>query len=492
MDASSSFICHGVYGLEDLLGEDHNLSIFGGGSAVSNWCHAGAPLTSPQHNNGSSNSNSTNTNDAHNAAIERHACKLVMGGIEIDSLFDCRQEGEEGDDDESENDQENNSDSIVCTSSRRCSTSSIFDEDAKQERQSFRIFSSEADGDMSTTMEADGGGDNDDHDHRQGPIAPSGSFSLPLPQDSSLPDVVLGEDIMEELQEHLPLCKRGESFWLQYSLVRDGASLDILLDKVRDSEHTILAIETLEGEIFGAFCSRPWKQSHDYFGSGQSFLWRVQQQQEQQEPSDSSTSLNNEHDDEKESDPAQQGVVQVFKFAFCNQNVQLCQPDRLIVGGGGGGNANNPPPSLPCLTTVDSSSTSSSDGSMIPPTSVDASHGGVGSTKTAPTMSTAEWGFGLWLEHDLLRGSSSPCLTFQSPSLSRSHEDGSLFEIRNLEVWSLTPCISVEQALHNQRQRRLLSGAALVPHHRPIRHHLQNSKKAAAAAAATSRRSRHL
>jgi hypothetical protein len=56
------------------------------------------------------------------------------------------------------------------------------------------------------------------------------------------------------------------------------------------------------------------------------------------------------------------------------------------------------------------------------------------------------WGFGLALQSDLLQGSSSPCITFGSPSLSKAHPDGSLFEIMNVELWTTTPCMTEEEA----------------------------------------------
>jgi hypothetical protein len=63
-----------------------------------------------------------------------------------------------------------------------------------------------------------------------------------------------------------------------------------------------------------------------------------------------------------------------------------------------------------------------------------------------PTVKSHEWGFGLAIQGDLLVGSSSPCVTFGSPSLSNVHSDGSLFEIVNLELWTLTPCVTKEEA----------------------------------------------
>jgi hypothetical protein len=64
---------------------------------------------------------------------------------------------------------------------------------------------------------------------------------------------VLTQDIIEALQSSLPWSKRGEAFFLQYSRVRDGASLDTLLDKVRGVQYSVLAIETMNGEVFGGF-----------------------------------------------------------------------------------------------------------------------------------------------------------------------------------------------------------------------------------------------
>ena len=185
-------------------------------------------------------------------------------------------------------------------------------------------------------------------------------------------DHALSQSLMRKLQKHLPYCKRGDSFWLQYSLIRDGASLDSLLKMVhKDASQTsnhicsVLAIETLDGEVFGAFLTQTWKRSHkEWYGGGQSFLWTT-----------------------TESSSKKSKKLRVFPYSFENSYVQLCDRDRLVVGGGDG--------------------------------------------------------FGLALESDLLQGSSCPCTTFDSPSLSKIHSDGSTFEVRNVEVWTLTPCLSV-------------------------------------------------
>ena len=74
---------------------------------------------------------------------------------------------------------------------------------------------------------------------------------------ASMPHV-LSPPLMESLSEFLPNSVLGENFWMKYSLVRDGASLDTLLKKVRGSDRTFLAVETTDGEVFGSFNSSPW------------------------------------------------------------------------------------------------------------------------------------------------------------------------------------------------------------------------------------------
>jgi len=205
-------------------------------------------------------------------------------------------------------------------------------------------------------------------------------------------DYALTQSLMRKMQKFFPYGKRGDSFWLQYSMIRDGASLDSLLDMVhRDSNdtrnniHSVLAIETVEGELFGAFLTNTWRRSNrQWYGGGQSFLWTTC-------PEASASTDDNEGSASKDKE------LRVFPYSFDNNYVQLCDRDRLLVGGGDGGD----------------------------------------------NYERYCYGFGIALEADLLSGTSCPCTTFQSPSLSKIHSDGSTFEIRNLEVWTLTPCLSV-------------------------------------------------
>ncbi|GAX13451.1 hypothetical protein FisN_34Lh057 [Fistulifera solaris] len=212
--------------------------------------------------------------------------------------------------------------------------------------------------------------------------------------ESSLPHV-LSPPLMESLQAFLPQQVSGENFWMKYSLVRDGASLFTFLQHARGATYSVLAIETIDGEVFGAFTTEPWRKNWHFFGGDESFLWRMRRTRKER-----SHSIIDQARMESE--------IEVFPFSGNNSCIQLCTQDRFAVGGGAGG-----------------------------PLEAD----------TSPTSpKNHEYGFGLSVNNDMLHGTSSHCITFSSPPLCLAHADGSPFEIMNMELWTLTPCMNVEEA----------------------------------------------
>jgi hypothetical protein len=223
---------------------------------------------------------------------------------------------------------------------------------------------------------------------------------------------VLSPPLMESLQEFLPFSKMSENFWMKYSLVRDGASLHTFLQKARGAKYSILAVETVGGEVFGAFTSEPWRKNWNYFGGGESFLWRMRHTRKEK-----THSIIDQARMESE--------IDVYPYTGANNSIQLCTHDRLGIGGGNGDEAYE--------------DTVFQDGKPI---------------------KAHQWGFGLTIDSDMLHGTTSPCVTFSSPSLSIEHADGSVFEIINLELWTLTPCIRLEEA------EKLELGALFLEKHR--------------------------
>mmetsp|Transcript_2879 Transcript_2879/g.4197 ORF Transcript_2879/g.4197 Transcript_2879/m.4197 type:complete len:1291 (-) Transcript_2879:196-4068(-) len=215
---------------------------------------------------------------------------------------------------------------------------------------------------------------------------------------------VLSPPLMESLQSFLPFAKSEDNFWMKYSMARDGASLHTLLQHIRGATHTILAIETVDGEVMGSFTSAPWRKNWNYFGTGESFLWRMRQ--DRNTPCYSII------------DQAQlESELDVYPWTGANDCVQLCTQNKIAVGGGND-------------LTVD----------MATP------FGSGSEAKQTYNDDNTQYGFGLAIESDLLHATSSRCATFGSPALSRYQSDGSPMEIINLEVWALTPSMSSDEA----------------------------------------------
>jgi hypothetical protein len=167
-------------------------------------------------------------------------------------------------------------------------------------------------------------------------------------------------------------------------LIRDGASFIPMLQQIRGSKHTILAIETTDGEVFGAFTSTAWKICADYYGSGESFLWRMKHDRRTL-----CTSVFDQANLESE--------VDFFPWTGSNYLVQYCSKERLALGGG-------------------------------------------------DSRKVSNGGFGLAVESQCLYGTSEQSGTFDNPPLSKVHEDGTPFEIVNMEIWSMTPANTETEA----------------------------------------------
>jgi len=228
---------------------------------------------------------------------------------------------------------------------------------------------------------------------------------------ASLPHV-LSPPLMDSLQAFLPYGISESNLWMKYSMVRDGASLHTLLQSIRGSKHTILALETSEGEVFGSFTSDTWRKNWNYYGNGESFLWKMRQNRK----------TGGEHTHSIIDQALLESQMDVYPWTGENDCVQLCTHNRIAVGGGAGDIRGD-------MTgnEIQNENSSGSDGDK-------------------PMFQEHEYGFGLSIDADLLQGTSSPCHTFGNPALSPKHADGARFEIINLEVWAITPCYSVADA----------------------------------------------
>ena len=215
---------------------------------------------------------------------------------------------------------------------------------------------------------------------------------------------VLSPPLMDVLMKHFPSFLASNNYWLKFSLVRDGASLDTLKRYVRAATHTVLAIETITGEVFGSFTSSPWRTQSGYYGTGEAFLWRMCKSRKTKV-----YSLFEQAQLETE--------IDIYPYSGLNEFVQLCTHDRIALGGGGaGGGVGN-----------------------------DLSMAGNNQQETVQGLALST-GFGMAINDDLLNGTSSPCATFQNPCLVNPASSSETFQVVNIECWGLTPCFSVDEA----------------------------------------------
>lgn len=210
---------------------------------------------------------------------------------------------------------------------------------------------------------------------------------------------VLSPPLMESLQNFFPYALTHDNFWMKFSLLRDGASLYSLLQHIRGAAYTIIAVETTNGKVFGSFTTQPWRKGWKYFGNGECFLFRMRRSR-----LTPCASIIDQAVLESELD--------VYPATGVNDYYQLCTSDKIAIGGG---------------EMIDSGHFNEED---------ERSYSSLGGD------------FGFSINYDLLSGSSSPCATFNNPCLCnrKAGDVGDVFQIANLEVWTLTPSSTLEDA----------------------------------------------
>jgi hypothetical protein len=213
---------------------------------------------------------------------------------------------------------------------------------------------------------------------------------------------VLSPPLMDSLMTFLPESLANQNFWLKYSLVRDGASLDTLRRYTRACPKTILAVETMDGQVFGSFTCENWHNDSRFFGEEsktETFLWRMRHGRNSK-----CASLFYQAQMETE--------IDVYYYSGVNNMIQLCNDDALAVGAG-----------------------------ELVTSQVDA-----GSDSSSLEERSERFSFGLYLDDVLMTGTTGPCATFRNPCLMDGGAHEKRFDILNIEVWTLTPCRTVDAA----------------------------------------------
>ncbi|GAN04229.1 TLD-domain-containing protein [Mucor ambiguus] len=125
---------------------------------------------------------------------------------------------------------------------------------------------------------------------------------------------VLTEGIAEMVRPYIPRRYRIAQKWnLLYSLDQHGVSLATLYSCMKNFEGPcIMIIKDAQNQIFGSYLSHPFSSQSHYYGTGECFLWKLNQQQEPQPK------------------------IKVFPWTGKNDYMMLSDSDFIAIGGGDG------------------------------------------------------------------------------------------------------------------------------------------------------------
>lgn len=137
-------------------------------------------------------------------------------------------------------------------------------------------------------VDLDGLGKFDPYDSQEKHASNLGDTIDPVPlhsqaNDQEMYDVDMSEESnlisvedMRGISLHMPLRHRQKKWVLLYSTLRDGISMQTLLRKSKGKAPTVLLVRDMKKHVFGAFCSEPWRISSRYYGTGETFVFRVE------------------------------------------------------------------------------------------------------------------------------------------------------------------------------------------------------------------------
>jgi len=192
---------------------------------------------------------------------------------------------------------------------------------------------------------------------------------------------ILSHAQMQEIHfKGLPATAQIMTWNRVYSLQRDGDLFNTMFEKCARYRHTLIVIQTAQGDVLGGYADTPWihqkssglAKSKSFFGGGRAFLYATR------------PALSEEGELEQEQEECRQGKgsINFYPWTGDNDYSQICDFEKGSIGMGGGG------------------------------------------------------AFGFYVQHDFTIGSSGSCHTFGNPPLTKN--DGGSFEVVDFEVYGFS------------------------------------------------------
>ncbi|KAL7753865.1 hypothetical protein RI367_000797 [Sorochytrium milnesiophthora] len=93
----------------------------------------------------------------------------------------------------------------------------------------------------------------------------------------SEPSAMMNDDLWMEVWHHVPNRHRIHDLELVFTTKKHGHNLNTFYDMVNERQPSILLVETLDGEVLGAYCSGMWpptpQDRNKFAGTGESFVF---------------------------------------------------------------------------------------------------------------------------------------------------------------------------------------------------------------------------
>ena len=267
--------------------------------------------------------------------------------------------------------------------------------------------------------------------------------------DVSCQPMVLSPPLMEGLLLFMPESLHEYHYWLKYSMVRDGPGLMKMLRQCRGSQHTILAIESKSGHVFGSFTSQPWRSTTSgggsggdsdgdakidnhryYYGSKESFVWRMRQSRFESCKSVVEQIL-------------MESKMDIFPFTSQNDKVQSCTTCGIALGFG-----EVQEEQTTTKKQLKHHNDDNDNNNHVAGTMKSSKH----NNSKKNNISNKHYGHAIQLDKSMTCGSTSSSETFGSPCLIERESRGKIFEIANVELWALTPHEKIKEANHAEME----------------------------------------
>lgn len=87
---------------------------------------------------------------------------------------------------------------------------------------------------------------------------------------------ILTDSHIRSIAVNLPLKLQFSKWRLIYSVLSHGADIISFYKLTKGINHSLVVVNTLQNEVFGGFVAEPWKNSLDYYGSGESFVFNIE------------------------------------------------------------------------------------------------------------------------------------------------------------------------------------------------------------------------